>query len=139
MTYLRQILWALTLGYWVTLFVLTHLPPTALPHVNVSDKLEHFLAYGLLSFMSGVTLWVAFPNRRWVFRVPLLIVVGAAAYGAFDELTQPLTHRICDIHDWYADCMGALGAAVVLFSFQRYVRHRTSAPSGPSAPSAVPQ
>ena len=139
MTYLRRILWALTLGYWVTLFVFTHLPPSKLPHVNVSDKLEHFLAYGLLSFMGGVTLWVAFPNRRWVFRVPLLIVVGAAAYGAFDELTQPLTHRTCDIHDWYADCTGALGAAVVLVAFQRYVRHRASAPAGPAAPSAVSQ
>jgi len=119
MAYLRRILWGLTVAYWATLFVFTHLPPKDLPHVEVNDKFEHFFAYGLLSGMMGVTLWAAFPTRRWVSRLPLVILVGAAAYGAFDELTQPLTHRNCDIHDWFADCSGAFVAAVVLFALQR--------------------
>jgi VanZ family protein len=137
MTYLRWILWALTLAYWATLFVFTHLPPSRLPHPDVNDKLEHFLAYGLLSGMMGLTLWVAFPTRRWVARLPLLIVVGAAAYGAFDELTQPLTRRTADIHDWFADCAGAVAAAVVLFLLQRAFSARISArPTASPAPLA---
>src|SRR4051812_20643375 len=127
MTYLRRILWGLTIAYWATLFVFTHLPPKDMPHVGVNDKLEHFLAYGLLSGMIGITLWVAFPTRRWVSRLPLLIVVVAAAYGAFDELTQPLTHRDCDIHDWFGDCAGALVAAAVLFALQRGFSSKISA------------
>jgi VanZ family protein len=133
MTYLRWILWALTIAYWITLFVFTHLPPDRLPHANVSDKLEHFLAYGLLSGMVGLTLWVAFPTRKWVTRLPLLVIVGAAAYGAFDELTQPLTRRTADIHDWFADCAGALAAAVVLFVLQRMFSSKVSARLTPSA------
>src|SRR4051812_30181633 len=127
MTYLRRILWGLTIAYWAIMFVSTHLPPKNLPNIGVNDKLEHFFAYGLLSGMMGVTLWVAFPTSRWVSRLPLLIVVGAAAYGAFDELTQPLTHRTCDIHDWFGDCAGALTAALVLFALQRAFSSKISA------------
>ena len=137
MTYLRWALWVLTLGYWVTLFVFTHLPPSRLPHTNVSDKLEHFLAYGLLSFMSGLTLWVAFPGRKWVNRLPLLVVVGAAAYGAFDELTQPLTRRTADIRDWYSDCTGAIAAAAVLFLLQRAFALKRTAPTPPIGPEGL--
>jgi VanZ family protein len=138
MNFLRWILWALTLAYWVTLFVFTHLPPIRLPQVNVSDKLEHFLAYGLLCGMMGLTLWVAFPTRRWVYRLPLLIVLGAAAYGAFDEITQPLTRRTADVHDWLADCGGALAAALVLFVLQKMFSSRVSSrPTASASPAPV--
>ena len=36
-------------GYWIALLTATHLPPRHLPDTHVSDKLEHFTAYGVLA------------------------------------------------------------------------------------------
>ena len=136
MTYLRRILWAVTLVYWISLFVATHLPPSRLPRAGVGDKFQHFAAYGLLTFMVGLTVWVAFPDRRWVSRLPLLLLVPVAAYAAFDELTQPLAGRIADINDWFADCGGALAAALVLYVLQRALGTRVSSRPASAAPVA---
>src|SRR4051812_20638439 len=51
MRVLRVTFWLLTAAYWVVLCVLTHLPPKDLPHVEIDDKIQHFLSYGLLAGM----------------------------------------------------------------------------------------
>jgi VanZ family protein len=137
MTNLRRILWSVTIAYWVMLFVATHVPPVRLPGTMVSDKTQHFVAYAVLTLMAGVTLWMAFPARRWIGFLPLFSVLGAAAYGAFDEITQPITGRTRDFRDWVADCGGALLAAGLLLLLQRIARLRAEPPAGPSAPAAV--
>ena len=132
MTSTRRILWAITACYWGVLFTLTHLPPQHLPHGPGSDKLHHFAAYMVLSFILGATLWQAFPARRRV--VPLLVLLVAALYGGFDEITQILVHRDCELNDWLADISGAAFAGAVLYLLQIYVlrRARSSAAAAPS-------
>ena len=44
----RNILLIVTGGYWVVLFILTHLPRNRLPPGPSYDKLNHFLAYLVL-------------------------------------------------------------------------------------------
>ena len=111
--------------YWLALFTGTHLPIDPDIVVPGKDKMLHFVGYGGLGLLFGLTLALrssprprlrregqregaSAPNdshaRR---RLPL---VGAmfvlAIYGIFDELTQPLVGRTCDFHDWLADCGG---------------------------------
>src|SRR5947207_2664503 len=83
----RLLFWLATAGYWVTLCVLTHLPPQDLPHVGMNDKVEHLLAYGMLAGLIALALWVTFPRRPWLAWG--VLVVGLV-YGAIDERTQPL-------------------------------------------------
>ena len=127
MTWARRILWTLTVTYWVTLFVLTHTPQAYLPKADASDKAVHFLAYLALSFLVGTTLYLAFPGRRRL--MPLGVLVLAAGYGAFDELTQPLVGRFAEWADWYANCAGAATAAAALYLLERLTRSRAPDPA----------
>jgi VanZ family protein len=121
----RRILWAVTILYWGVLFALTHLPPDRLPHGPGSDKLHHFTAYAVLCFILGATLWQAFPSRRRL--IPLVVLLVAALYGGFDEFTQILVGRDCELNDWLADVSGAATAGAVLYALQIYTLRRTRA------------
>ena len=127
MSWPRRILWSITVVYWLALFVLTHTPLAKLPGPPTSDKVAHFLAYLVLSFLAGTTLYLAFPQRRRLMPVGVLLL--AAAYGAVDELTQPLVGRFCEWGDWFADCAGAATGAAVLYLLERLTRPRVPQPA----------
>ncbi len=102
--------------YWLTLFVLAHIPmPQYVQKAGVSDKSLHILAYLILTFL----LWFAIrPNEKvswrkstvwWVF----IIVTG---YGAIDEVVQSLVGRTCDAIDIAANIIGIL-TGLLIFSF----------------------
>ena len=128
MTLTRRLILLLTAGYWVVLFVLTHLPPNRIPRGPSNDKLNHFLAYMVLSFLLGAALWVLLPARRRL--TPLLVVVAAMAYGGFDEFTQIAVGRDCELGDWLADVAGAAFAGAALYLLQIYVLRRARAAGG---------
>jgi VanZ family protein len=106
---MRTALLLITIAYGVMLVTVTHLPPSKLPATGVSDKLEHILGYGLLAVLVSATV------RAYLRRVPFLaIAVALAAFGAVDEVTQPLVGRTADVWDWVADVGGiVLGTGAV--------------------------
>ena len=93
---------------WAGAFTLTHLPPAKVPDFHASDKTLHLVGFAGLATVFGVTMLAyGVPRRRrllWLFAVMLL-------YAAFDELTQPLTGRTADFHDWLFDAAGTTIAA----------------------------
>lgn len=99
----------LLLAYWTLMCFGTHAPrygPIGLATVAGWDKLVHFVAYaGLALLMRRATVPV--PGRGWA------ILVLCAAYGAVDELTQPLFNRTADPFDWLADTAGVLAVCVL--------------------------
>jgi membrane protease YdiL (CAAX protease family) len=110
----RIVLAFLSVAFVLTL---THLPPDAIPEVLPrvlqaagSDKIEHGLAYALItmSFLFAV-------NWRMNRRLWVIIILGIAAVGAADEITQPFMNRDCSGWDWMADLVGiTAGCAVAL-------------------------
>jgi len=106
---------AATAGYTGVLLFMTHHPrPHALigPHAP-SDKTLHVWAYGVLALLAAATLaaW-----GRWRPRPVAGLAGGLAAFGVFDELTQPLPwfRRTSDPVDWLYDCVGiGLGLALI--------------------------
>lgn len=99
------------LAYWGVLLTVMHLPKVSPPRValRLGDKVLHCAAYLVLALLGG---WVALRlgrrvDTRWVVRWGLIY----AAYGAADELLQPLSGRTCQLGDWLAD---AIGVAVAL-------------------------
>jgi VanZ family protein len=131
----RRMLWVLTGAYWLVLFTLTHLPPEHLPHGPGGDKFQHFSAYAVLCFILGLTLWQAFPSRRRL--IPLLVLLVAGLYGGFDEITQIFVGRDCELNDWLADISGAAFAGAVLYALQVYtVRRARGRDEGLAAESA---
>lgn len=100
--------------YWVIIFILTSLPNDIAINLNVSDKIEHFGAYGVLSFMLFFTL--SFQKKVPLFKEfpATFTLVLASLYGMVDELHQLLVPgRMADIKDWTADFLGSLIAVVI--------------------------
>lgn len=120
----RITLLVLLIGYWLAIFTLTHLPPKDLPQVNVSDKIEHFVGYGILGALFYLTLWAYRPEFRYAW---LLVIVIAMCYGAIDEWLQLVVGRTCDLHDWLADVGGSVLAVAVLSGVRWALWRRTIA------------
>ncbi len=115
-----RLLLAALIAYWLTIFTLTHLPARDLPHIQVSDKIEHLAAFGVLSILLNLVLGTRLTtNRDW------LTVAIVLAYGAIDEWLQTPVGRDCDLHDWFADGTGA-ALGVALCGLYRYLRLRAN-------------
>jgi VanZ family protein len=107
----RTVIWLFFLG---AAFVTTHVPPGDLPiPPGTNDKLMHFIGFTVLAFL---TVWrLSDMPRPVAFRALLLSLVGLAAYGIFDEATQPYFGRTFDLLDWAADIGGAVtGIAIAV-------------------------
>lgn len=98
--------------YWLSLFAGTHSEARDVPSGIWSyDKLLHAGAY------FGLTTLVLIAARRFgslsTWRTYVKAAALALAYGAFDEITQPLVGRQCELFDWLADAAGVLAAVGV--------------------------
>jgi hypothetical protein len=106
----------------VFVLTLTHLPPDAIPtalprvfQVGGSDKIEHGLAYALITMFFLFAVNWRMNRRLWV-----IIMLGIAALGATNEITQPFVNRNCSGWDWMADRVGiAAGCMVALLNYRR--------------------
>ena len=78
------------------------------------DKLQHFIAYGILGFAIG--LWISPPTWKQRPRLALLLTTLAGSiYGAIDEIHQYFVPgRHSNILDWAANTMGAFTGALAL-------------------------
>lgn len=88
-------------------------PMVAIDSLGVSDKLEHFGAYGVLAFLPCIH------ERR---RRAILLMTFAAAMGVsleFGQLFSP--DRTFDIYDMLADGIGILVGAVVGLPIRRWL------------------
>ena len=106
--------------YWAILLFLTTLPGKDLPDVQMSDKIEHLLAFGGLAVLLKLALVVQgkYPNLKNHSSLYTLLIIGV--YAGLDELHQLyIPGRTCDILDWTADVSGALiGVLVISFVLQ---------------------
>jgi VanZ family protein len=104
-------------GFWLTLIVLTYLflvPPQYLvPDIfDWWDKLQHSLAFGVLTFLGLIAYCT---NQIQVRRMVLALV----SYGALIEILQSVSGwRYGEFRDWLADLLGIF-IAVVIFRFLR--------------------
>lgn len=109
------------MAYWVVIFTLTHWPDIddfAPSMPSGFDKLVHgsmYAGWAVCWFwlLSGSSLRVRRSTLAW-------IVVGGAAYGVFDELTQAVVGRTPDVGDFLADMIGITAALVLLRWWSRY-------------------
>jgi VanZ family protein len=98
------------------MFILTHLPPSRVPKLRMSDKIEHLMAFMLL----GGLLYLCLRPR--VRQTLLIVAIVGAAYGAIDELTQPLVGRSCELLDWASDVSGIVLGSLAIAAMHKLVR-----------------
>jgi len=112
----------------LTAFTLTmaFLPkPPATPIDRFGDKFEHMLAFAVLTAVALVG-WPQ--SRRW--RIVLLL----SGLGAVIELVQevPELHRDSDWHDWAADTLAIVAAAVMVSPIVHVLRLDRAAAAEPA-------
>ena len=108
--------------YWIILFIATTLPVQSVPSIAVSDKINHLIAYFLLSILLYLTLIFQrksvflFDNAAWA------TIIIAIFYGAMDELHQMLVPgRFAEVLDWLADSAGTvLGVLFISFLIKKF-------------------
>lgn len=108
--------WIVTIGFWIAIFVATHIPSDRLPDVHVSDKAAHFVAFFILAALMYISTRLTNPTRTWLGATVIAI---AMIYGAIDELLQPLVGRHGDLDDWLYDVAGATTAVFLLATIRR--------------------
>ncbi|MGI9448367.1 MAG: VanZ family protein [Pirellulales bacterium] len=101
--------------YSVFLVVATHLPriPTITQWPGV-DKWLHFSAYGCQTVLA---MGVLYFTKGLVLKNVALLIVVLTAFGAVDELTQPMFHRQAELLDWLADCAGVVFGVCSVWMF----------------------
>ena len=105
----KKIIYIPLIIYWVVLLIATTLPGKDVPDIGVSDKIEHFSAYAVLTVF--ICLTYMFQKKIKLFSVHPFIfsVLTVMLYAAIDEFHQIyIPGRTCDIRDWTADLIGAL-------------------------------
>ena len=112
---LAKLLAAATAAYVCVLVYATHHPrPQELVGEGPgtpSDKALHLWAYSVLGLLSAATLAA---GRPWTIRAAAALTVGLFAFGAADEITQPLFGRYADVRDWIADCGGSVAGVLAI-------------------------
>jgi len=119
---LRTLVWVICL---IGAFVATHTPPPEKPAPMIlNDKFLHFMGFCAIGV---VTVWrIIGPGSRLSMAAFLGWLAFLLAYAAFDETTQQLVGRDCELGDWLADAMGAIvGMSICLMSV-RFRREETA-------------
>ena len=118
--------------YWITLFALTTVPVDVVPQLfNYQDKIEHFVAYGVLAFLLTLALFFQKRSRLISSKAFLFTFIFILAYGAIDEIHQLLVPgRFCDLYDWLADSLGgSIGIGIVYLFLKSHLKTRNKAVS----------
>ena len=112
-------LWGLVLAYCVLIFVGSAQHDLSPPDFPSSDKVAHFLEYGVLGMLwarAAQASWL-----HWTFRVLLMsTMLFTGLYGLTDEGHQfYVPGRFSDWHDALADvCGGTIGGFGYLLTFR---------------------
>ncbi len=91
-------------GYWVLLFIGTHLPPNELlSQLRMNDKVIHGCAFTGLAFLLA---WAIPTDMSKLHHNTFIAGLIAVIYAGFDEVLQIPVGRTADWRDFVADCVG---------------------------------
>ena len=112
-----RVLAGLFAAYWLSIFVLTHIPMPEVEDVpQNTDKFVHFVFYG--GFVWFLSLWLS-AWKPWNGKLRVAHLSAAAVYAALDEIMQiPIESRTADVWDFVMDLVGA-SLGLLLFSLVR--------------------
>jgi len=111
----------LTIVVTVSILILSLIPkPPEIPGgFHFADKIAHFIAYAVLSFLLFTSL---FEGKK----LSTVVIVAAACmvYGGVIEILQTFTHRQPELWDLTADLFGAVCGAALGAGLNRRIRSK---------------
>ena len=120
---LSKRLWrVLTIVVTVSILILSLIPKT--PEIpggfHFADKIAHFIAYAVLSFLLFTSL---FEGKK--LSTVLIVAAACMIYGGVIEILQTFTHRQPELWDLTADLFGAVCGAALGAVLNRRIRSKT--------------
>jgi hypothetical protein len=128
----RHVRTAFTVCFWaygLFLLIATHAPARDVQFIVRAadyglldpDKLLHMAAYGVLGLLAALAY-----GGRWrpISTAAITLFVLIAAWGAVDEVTQPLFGRLADANDWVCDLIGGAIGLAAGFAASRWLTAR---------------
>lgn len=110
------LLWGPVIVYMAAIFYVSSLPEAPLPP-GVGDKPSHSLAYMGLSVSIARALGGGLPARLGMGTAAAAVLL-TVAYGVSDEFHQSFVPgRSSDVHDVYADAIGAILGTVACWAW----------------------
>jgi VanZ family protein len=113
----RLSLWGPVIAYMAVLFYVSSLSTLPTPPAGITDKHEHFVAYGVL----GALVLRALAKGEWRgirWTTVLGAIVISSLYGVSDEFHQRFVPgRTYEILDMVADAIGSATAAGLLWAW----------------------
>jgi len=116
-------------AYGLILLIATHAPARDVQFIVRAadyglldpDKLLHMAAYGVLGLLAALAY-----GGRWqtMSSAAVTLFVLIAAWGAVDEMTQPLFGRLADASDWVYDLIGGGIGLAAGFAASRWLTAR---------------
>ncbi len=120
---LSKRLWrVLTIVVTVSILILSLIPkPPEIPGgFHFADKIAHFIAYAVLSFLLFTSL---FEGKK--LSTVLIVAAACMIYGGVIEILQTFTHRQPELWDLTADLFGAVCGAALGAVLNRRIRSKT--------------
>lgn len=132
MTVPRHLRTAFTVCFWaygLLLMLATHAPARDVQFLVRAadyglldpDKLLHMAAYGVLGLLAALAYGGRWQNAS---TAAITLFVLIAAWGAVDEVTQPLFGRLADANDWVYDLIGGAIGLAAGFATSRWLTTR---------------
>ncbi len=115
--------------YWLIILIATTIPADSFVDVfELSDKVEHFLAYFGLAILLGLNLHFQEKWKKISFYYIVTTLIICLTYGVFDELHQLFVpNRMAEFWDWVADSLGTItGLLVVSVFLQKIMKNKVS-------------
>lgn len=95
--------------YWIILLAATSFPTDSLPIIGLNDKLEHLIAYFILSILFSLALFVQEKNQFLKKNWNVYSVIILTSYGIFDEVHQYfIPGRFFDWLDLFSNFVGII-------------------------------
>ena len=112
----------LTIVVTVSILILSLIPkPPEIPGgFHFADKIAHFIAYAVLSFLLFTSL---FEGKK--LSTVLIVAAACMIYGGVIEILQTFTHRQPELWDLTADLFGAVCGAALGAVLNRRIRSKT--------------
>jgi VanZ family protein len=114
--------------YVVALFYGGSLTSAKLPRVDVSDKLVHLVAFGILQLLAFRAMRFQWPRQGLKWQLVASILTTSAIGAALEVYQLFIQYRSAEVLDWVADTVGAMLAGGILFLALRGAREVEAPP-----------
>lgn len=101
--------------YWLLIFILTSIPGESVPSVGIDDKLQHLLAYCILSILLYLTLTIQDKFLQLKKYSAYYTMIILFFYALIDEIHQLIIPgRQGEVMDVIADVIGGIIGLIIV-------------------------